>query len=713
MKTQKNDDNNKESTEIKTLSFSRNNSIPLKENNSIINKKEELLFFKNDILKEVKDSITDLNNIYSKKIFEIEKQLEEVYNKYEKSYKQIENITEGITNHKVYQERFSQIEKIQSKLRDSSLNNQIKLKNIDHLLQESISKYDKIILDSILYPGVIGKKNEFQTFHDLIDFLLLNVKKLLNANEKENLENKKTKARIEQTLELFKCQIDSCIDTVENFNQELINYDLKSIFKDIKEIKNQVKEGKNVDNSIMEKIVINEKKLDNINKNLTNSLKENTDNFNLLLTNTILDVNNNIKNFQDKYDEKIKEFESIKQDVINNKNTLSDINNRFSRYKKDKNFINSVLNHGNKNDIRMNSTLDIGKILHKRESKVKQYISGILKLDDLNRNNSFSKKEENNVKNILSDIEMDLIKDKKKYLNLNIKNKNDLNLEDEINDINNNEEYLSPSSNRYKKSLKKEKIENEVLKHTKIPTIKHYNNLKILNIREEKFLQKMKSSTNFLSPMNKYDFVNIKDDINNPIHSQSFSNEDIQDDKQNNKYSRKIFLKKAKEEEKKNENKDERLYNNEKNKILKGKNNKNINISSEKKNTFNSMSIRQKLLSAKERNKSSFSLIEQKELFRQKTKNEINSNTSLFKIDKNNSLNSSKLIRANIISKHSDINFEDKQILHVKDSYKLKKNSIQIKNNLPLKDKDYIQEKVKTFLHFSYKKPNKLNKSAY
>jgi hypothetical protein len=713
MKTQKNDDNNKESTEIKTLSFSRNNSIPLKENNSIINKKEELLFFKNDILKEVKDSITDLNNIYSKKIFEIEKQLEEVYNKYEKSYKQIENITEGITNHKVYQERFSQIEKIQSKLRDSSLNNQIKLKNIDHLLQESISKYDKIILDSILYPGVIGKKNEFQTFHDLIDFLLLNVKKLLNANEKENLENKKTKARIEQTLELFKCQIDSCIDTVENFNQELINYDLKSIFKDIKEIKNQVKEGKNVDNSIMEKIVINEKKLDNINKNITNSLKENADNFNLLLTNTILDVNNNIKNFQDKYDEKIKEFESIKQDVINNKNTLSDINNRFSRYKKDKNFINSVLNHGNKNDIRMNSTLDIGKILHKRESKVKQYISGILKLDDLNRNNSFSKKEENNVKNILSDIEMDLIKDKKKYLNLNINNKNDLNLEDDINDINNNEEYFSPSSNRYKKSLKKEKIENEVLKHTKIPTIKHYNNLKILNIREEKFLQKMKSSTNFLSPMNKYDFVNIKDDINNPIHSQSFSNEDIQDDKQNNKYSRKIFLKKAKEEEKKNENKDERLYNNEKNKILKGKNNKNINISSEKKNTFNSMSIRQKLLSAKERNKSSFSLIEQKELFRQKTKNEINSNTSLFKIDKNNSLNSSKLIRANIISKHSDINFEDKQILHVKDSYKLKKNSIQIKNNLPLKDKDYIQEKVKTFLHFSYKKPNKLNKSAY
>ena len=296
------------------------------------------------------------------------------------------------------------------------MSTEFKLKNLENLLQEAITKYDKIILDSILYPGVIGKKNEFQTFHDLIDFLLINLKKLLNAKEKENLETKKTKERIDDNLELFKEQIDGCLNRVEKFNQEIINYNLDSMFKDIKDLKNKAKEEKKIDNSIMKKIEENEKKLDNININVTNSLKENAENFNMLLTNGILDINNNIKNFQDKYNENIKEFESIKQDVMKNKIILFDIMNHFSNHsKREKKNINNYFNHENKIDDRMNSTIDLGKSHYKGESKVKQYIEGILKLSDLNKSHSFSKKE-NSIKNILSDIEMDLIKNKKKYI---------------------------------------------------------------------------------------------------------------------------------------------------------------------------------------------------------------------------------------------------------------------------------------------------------
>ena len=430
----KNDENSKEKTEKKNKNLSQNNLITVKENIALTNQKDELLYFKNDILKELKNSITDLNNIYNKKIFEIEKQLEEVYIKSETSYKKISNITEGITNHKAYQQRFSQIEKFQSKLRDSTMNTEFKLKNLENLLQETITKYDKIILDSILYPGVIGKKNEFQTFHDLIDFLLINLKKLLNAKEKENLETKKTKDRIDANLELFKEQIDGCLNRVENFNQEIINYNLDDMFKDIKDLKNKAKEEKKFDNSIIKKIEENEKKLDKININLTNSLKENAENFNILLTNGILDINNNIKTFQDKYNENIKEFESIKQDVMKNKIILFDIMNRFSNHsKRDKKNINNYYNHENKIDDRMNSTLDLGKSHYKGESKVKQYIEGILKLSDLNKSHSFSKKE-NSIKNILSDIEMDLIKNKKKYINLNIRNKSDFNFDKDMND---------------------------------------------------------------------------------------------------------------------------------------------------------------------------------------------------------------------------------------------------------------------------------------
>ena len=709
----KNDENSKENTEKKNKNLSQNNLITVKENIALTNKKDELLYFKNDILKELKNSITDLNNIYNKKIFEIEKQLEEVYIKSETSYKKISNITEGITNHKAYQQRFSQIEKFQSKLRDSTMNTEFKLKNLENLLQETITKYDKIILDSILYPGVIGKKNEFQTFHDLIDFLLINLKKLLNAKEKENLETKKTKDRIDANLELFKEQIDGCLNRVENFNQEIINYNLDDMFKDIKDLKNKAKEEKKFDNSIIKKIEENEKKLDKININLTNSLKENAENFNILLTNGILDINNNIKTFQDKYNENIKEFESIKQDVMKNKIILFDIMNHFSNHsKRDKKNINNYYNHENKIDDRMNSTLDLGKSHYKGESKVKQYIEGILKLSDLNKSHSFSKKE-NSIKNILSDIEMDLIKNKKKYINLNIRNKSDFNFDKDMND-NINKENLTPSSNRNKKIIKKDKIESNVIRYTKIPKIKQYNNLNILNEREEKFIQKIKNSKYFISPMNEYGFVNINEDINNSIHSKSLSNEDIHDEKENMKSSSKIYLKKAKEEEKKNENEEARLfYKLEENKISKGTNDKHIIISPVKNNEINSLKIREKLLSAKDRNRSSSKLIEQKELFQQKANNKSNSNTKLVKIDKSNRMNSSKVLRENVFARQMDINFEDKQILHTKDSHKFKKSINQIKNNQPLKDKDYIQERVKNFLQFSYRKPSKKNKNVY
>ena len=186
------------------------------------------------------------------------------------------------------------------------------------------------------------------------------------------------------------------------------------MFKDIKDLKNKAKEEKKIDNSIMKKIEENEKKLDNININVTNSLKENAENFNILLTNGILDINNNIKTFQDKYNENIKEFESIKQDVMKNKIILFDIMNRFANHsKREKKNINNYFNHENKIDDRMNSTLDLGKSHYKGESKVKQYIEGILKLSDLNKSHSFSKKE-NRFSNIRNEDNKFIKKSKKR-----------------------------------------------------------------------------------------------------------------------------------------------------------------------------------------------------------------------------------------------------------------------------------------------------------
>ena len=47
-----------------------------------------------------------------------------------------------------------------------------------------------------------------------------------------------------------------------------------------------------------------------------------------------------------------------------------------------------------------------------------------------------------------------------------------------------------------------------------------------------------------------------------------------------------------------------------------------------------------------------------------------------------------------------------------KDNQKFTKSINQIKDSLPLKDRDFFEERVKRFMEFSYKRPMKKNNSA-
>ena len=405
--TQKNDENNQEHYNSEIKNVSENNLIIANTRNNISKAiQDDILYFKNDILKDMKEQITRLNSKYIKRINELEEKLNDTQKKSEVCYQKISNITEGVSNQKMYQQRFSELEKFQSKASESLINNEFKIKNLENLLQDTISKYDKIILDSILYPGIIGKKNEFQTFHDLLDYLLINMKKLLISKDKENLEKKETKNKIDETLEKFRGHINFCVNKVEDINQEIINYDIPKFIKNIEELKDNHKESKKNENTIFKKIEDNEKMLDNINQTLTNNIKEKTQNLYIALTNEILDINNNMQMIQDKYNEYINDFESLKKDVNNNKIILYDIiNNLLGNNKGDNQMFNLYLNNKDHNmfnfDKRNKSTLDFGKIKYNGESIVKQYINGILKLSDLNKSHSNKEKLKSfqNIKN--------------------------------------------------------------------------------------------------------------------------------------------------------------------------------------------------------------------------------------------------------------------------------------------------------------------------
>ena len=669
--------------------------------------KEELLYFKNDILKDMKESITILNSKYIKRLNEFEDKLNDTQKKSETCYQKMSSITQGISNQNMNQQRFSELEKFQIKANESLINCDFRIKNMDNLLHDTISKYDKIILDSILYPGIIGKKSEFQTFHDLIDFLLMNLKKLIMAKEKENIEKKEERNKIEDILEKFRGNINFCVNKVEDISIDIINYNIPSLIKYIEELKNCQKESKKVENNILKQLEENEKNIDNLNQKLTNNIKEKTQNLYKALRNEILDINKNMQMIQDRYNEYINDFELIKNDVNNNKIILFDMINKLNNGENP--YLNMNNNKSNKLfNFGMNHIIGFGKINYKSESIVKQYIDGYLKISDFDKTHAIN--NDNNVKNILSDVEMDLTKNKNKYLKLNIKNKSSLNFDKYNNDeMNINNEFFNKKIHYRRKLDEKDKIESEKLfRFSKVPKIKQYNNLDILKENEEIIKERIKESNSFFNPKNLIDFVNINDD--NIIHSKDFNNKKIGNVKNENiKNNSKIFLKKSIDEEKKNEE-DSLIIKSEGMKISKDKDNKQINILPNKKNDINSISDRQKIITIKDRNTYSFSQNEKKETSNQKGK--VISNNYL-RSDKSKRIYSSKAMRENMKYKQMDINFDDERILQKRDNQKLTKSISQIKNILPYKDRDYFQERVQRLVQFSAKKPNRKNRSAY
>ena len=461
------------------------------------------------------------------------------------------------------------------------------------------------------------------------------------------------------------------------------------IFNDIETLKNSAKDNQEKEVKILERIEENEKSIENINNELTNNIKEKMQNLYLELSKDIININENIHIIQDKYNESMNEHDELKNKIDNIKYKLNKNDNRMKLFYSD--FIED----------------ESGKIKYIGDNSAKL----LLNASDFNKIQSINHRDNN--KGILSDVEEQLIKDKKKYLKLNIKSQSimkahNLSYEDKKN---NNQVYFT--------KLRKENHQqalnyiNRILEYNKEPKIKQYNNLKILKENEEAYNKKLMESNSFKNIINENDIVN-NNDISNIIHSNDefFKNQSKKSETPNRNIK---YLKKEKEEEKKSEDK-YTLYKFEEVKVSTENINKKINIASQDKNKVNQKIARNKiLLSAKERDINNKSLIiNGKKEFDKINQKNINNNIieNYSKMEKNNRLYSSKIMKEKMKYSQMDINFDDSRMIQKRDNQKFTKSINQIKDSLPLKDRDFFEERVKRFMEFSYKRPMKKNNSA-
>ena len=207
-------ENNEKIISDKIIEFQKNNLS------------KDILFFKEDILKDFRQIGNKLNTKYDFQSSTVITKLQKFETNIEAMNTKINQLSSLISTDKNIKQNISNLYEYKDKIEKDCMNNNILIKNISKELKESINYYNKIISDSILYPGVIGANCKYGTFREMLDFILLNLNQLITIKDKNSLDFKSYKTKIESLVKSFKIQADSImLNTTELINKKIEEFE--------------------------------------------------------------------------------------------------------------------------------------------------------------------------------------------------------------------------------------------------------------------------------------------------------------------------------------------------------------------------------------------------------------------------------------------------------------------------------------------------------
>ena len=184
--------------------------------------KNDILIFKNETLKDFKEVQKRMLDKYSN----LDENIKNKFESYEKrinAYEiKITELSKLINTDKTIREKVDQLMEFKEKTNDEMLTEKIRLDNFRNDLKSNVTRIDKILTESVIYPRVIGGINKHKTFHDLIDYILTQCSLNLTFREKYILDFKGYKQKLEGLIEVFNNQINKILSTTSEFTKTCV-----------------------------------------------------------------------------------------------------------------------------------------------------------------------------------------------------------------------------------------------------------------------------------------------------------------------------------------------------------------------------------------------------------------------------------------------------------------------------------------------------------
>ena len=352
--------------------------------------KNDLLFFKNDLLKDFRNMESKLNE----KILNSNEEHLKILNSYENKFlaqnEKIEYLSNLITDY-FRKEKFEKhFEEFRASIKDISAEMESKIYLLQDNIKDVLYKQQKFFNENLLYPGIIGNKCKFKDFHAFVDYVLESIHQIEDYQEMlKAYELHKLKKNLENDLGTIKLQIKNNFQILSNFTTEKINESEEKMKKVLDDYNTQFVDVRIENNKNANYL---EKKISEVSHNFDQIIKIR-------------------KEINKKYKEQEKKFEDICQNIAGNENKIieqkKEINNIDNKFKLLTTFIDNQndenndyynnFNTGNFKNIKYNKSKRIQSAKDFIDRQMRLISKGIINNNE--NNQTLNKTEYNSISN--------------------------------------------------------------------------------------------------------------------------------------------------------------------------------------------------------------------------------------------------------------------------------------------------------------------------
>ena len=411
--------------------------------------KNDMLFFQNEVFGDLKKLESSINTKISK-LYENLTDITKEYNqKFDYFTNKINDLLQLLSVNNLDHEKVEELYKTKNKMKDEITCNKNTILMHKKILDSSIYKYDRLIIDNLELPGVIGYNCKFKNLRTFLDFTHSEINsykefktqqageikaikdKIERVNQKLEISNKETIQKCDfifaNKLINFKREYDRKIEEIKILEPTSVN----NANIDLSQLEQEIKKSQELSNQMKYHI---EKEINDI-KMQINENKETIDANNLLIDKQKDDM----IVLREEFDELNYDFKNLKA-----KSKQWENKTNFSRNKSSRRL------GGNENSINKTNSKN------KREQKItfKEFIKDNNNIDNENDNTFISKKSTKTIKKLKK--EKSNLKRKNTFINDDVKDNNENNENNENNNDNKkNDEYIKIK--KHKKIKKKQK----------------------------------------------------------------------------------------------------------------------------------------------------------------------------------------------------------------------------------------------------------------